>query len=78
MPKKKNQVIPEPDEIINLEEPDFKQTGLKQSRLIPASRLVVDEDILIGMLGTSNPLRLEKIRSNIAKWLQNQHSNSLA
>ena len=33
-------------------EPDFQQTGLKQSSLIRASKLaVVDEDILIGKLG---------------------------
>jgi len=65
-----HQVIPDLDEIINLEEPDFQQTGLKQSSLIRASRLaVVDEDILIGMLGTIDPLRLEKIRGNLAKWL---------
>ena len=73
-----HQSIPGLDEIVNLEEPDFQQTGLKQSSLIRASRLaVVDEDILIGMLGTINPHRLEKIRGNIAKWLQNQQSNPL-
>jgi mRNA interferase MazF len=66
-----HQVIPDLDEIINLEEPDFQQTGLKQSSLIRASRLaVVDEDILIGKLGTIDTLKLNKIRDNIAKWLQ--------
>ena len=74
-----HQVIPDLDEIINLEEPDFQQTGLKQSSLIRASRLaVVDEDILIGKLGTIDTLRLNKIRGNIAKWLQNQQSNPSA
>ena len=74
-----HQVIPDLDEIINLEEPDFQQTGLKQSSLIRASRLtVVDEGFLIGMLSTIDSLRLNKIRGNIAKWLQNQHSNPLA
>ncbi len=48
-----HQATPGLDEIINLEEPDFQQTGLKQSSLIRASRLaVVDEDILIGKLGS--------------------------
>lgn len=71
-----NQVIPELDEIINLEAPDFLQTGLKQSSLIRASRLaVVDAEILIGNLGTIDTSRLNKIRSNIAQWLQNQHSS---
>ncbi len=74
-----HQVIPDLDEIINREEPDFQQTGLKQSSLIRASRLaVVDENILIGKLGNIDTLRLNKIRSNIAKWLQNPQSNPSA
>ena len=73
-----HQAIPELDEIINMEEPDFQQTGLKQSSLIRASRLaVVDAEILIGKLGAIDTIRLEKIRDNIAKWLQNQYSNPL-
>ncbi|MDP1773399.1 MAG: type II toxin-antitoxin system PemK/MazF family toxin [Methylobacter sp.] len=67
-----HQVIPGLDEIINLEEPDFQQTGLKQSSLIRTSRLaVVTENIFVGKLGTLDALRLNKIRNNIAKWLQN-------
>ena len=69
-----HQVIPYLDEIINLEEPDFQQTGLKQSSLIRASRLaVVDEDILIGKLGTIDTHSPNKIRGNIIKWLQNRN-----
>jgi len=65
-----HQEIPELDEIINQEDSDFQQTGLKQSSLIRASRLaVVDQNILMGKLGTLDPLRLNKIRGNIAKWL---------
>ncbi len=46
-------LIPDLDEIIYLEEPDFQQTGLKQSSLIRASKLaVVIEEILVGKLGT--------------------------
>lgn len=67
-----HQVIPDLDEIINLEEPNFPQTGLKQSSLIRASRLaVVAEEIFIGKLGNIDTLKLNKIRANIAKWLQN-------
>ncbi|MDO9424813.1 MAG: type II toxin-antitoxin system PemK/MazF family toxin [Methylobacter sp.] len=74
-----HQVIPGLDEIINLEETNFQQTGLKQSSLIRASRLaVVDDDILIGKLGNIDTLRLNKIRGYIAKWLQNSSSNPLA
>ncbi len=74
-----HQAIPELDEIINMEEPDFQQTGLKQSSLIRASRLaVVNADILIGKLGTIDTFRLNKIRGSIAQWLQNQYSNPLA
>jgi mRNA interferase MazF len=65
-------VIPDLDEIINLEEPNFQQTGLKQSSLIRVSRLaVVTEEIFIGKLGNIDTLKLNKIRGNIAKWLQN-------
>jgi mRNA interferase MazF len=67
-----HQVIPELDEIINLEEPCFQQTGLKQSSLIRVSRLaVVSEEILVGKLGVIEPNRLIKIKTNLAKWLQN-------
>jgi mRNA interferase MazF len=66
------QVTPGLDEIIKVEEPDFQQTGLKHSSLIRFSRLaVVDEKILLGKLGNIESFRLEKIRNNIAKWLQN-------
>jgi mRNA interferase MazF len=48
-------LIPDLDEIISLEEPDFQQTSSKQSSLIRASRLaVVTEEILVGKLGTIN------------------------
>ena len=67
-----HQAIPDLDEIIDSEQPNFQQTGLKQSSLIRASRLaVVDENILIGKLGNIDTLKLNKIRGNIAKWLQN-------
>lgn len=74
-----HQAIPELDEIINLGDSDFQQTGLKHPSLIRASRLaVVDEDILIGKLGTIDAPRLNKIRDNISKWLQNRQSNPSA
>ena len=58
------QVIPDLDEIINLEELDFQQSGLKQSSLIRASRLaVVAEEIFIGKLGNIDTLKLNKIRA---------------
>lgn len=66
-----HQEIPELDEIINLEEPEFQQTGLKQSSLIRVSRLaVVSEEILIGKLGVIDTNRLIKIKTNLAKWIQ--------
>jgi len=74
-----HQVIPDLDKIINSEEPNFQQTGLKQSSLIRASRLaVVAEDIFVGNLGTLDAPRLNKIRDSIAKWLQNQQSSPLS
>jgi mRNA interferase MazF len=68
-----HQLIPNLDEIIDSAEPDFQQTGLKQSSLIRAGRLaVVGDDLLIGKLGVIDTIRLNKIRTNIAKWLENQ------
>ncbi|MGZ5075514.1 MAG: type II toxin-antitoxin system PemK/MazF family toxin [Methylobacter sp.] len=68
-----HQVIPDLDEIIDSEDADFQQTGLKQSSLIRAGRLaVVGGDILIGKLGVIDTIRLNKIRTNIVKWLEGQ------
>lgn len=67
-----HQVIPTLDEVIYLEESDFHQSGLKQSSLIRVTRLaVVSEEILLGTLGDIDVNRLIKIKTNLAKWLQN-------
>ncbi|MGZ8238423.1 MAG: type II toxin-antitoxin system PemK/MazF family toxin [Methylobacter sp.] len=67
-----HQVIPELDEVIDSEEPDFRQTGLKQSSLIRISRLaVVNREILIGKLGVVDANRLITIKTNLVNWIQN-------
>jgi mRNA interferase MazF len=67
-----HQVIPELDEVIDSEEPDFRKTGLKQSSLIRISRLaVVNREILIGKLGVVDANRLIKIKTNLVNWIQN-------
>ena len=66
-----HQIIPNLDELIDSKEPDFQQTGLKQSSLICVTRLAVaNEDILMSKLGIIDTFRLNRIKTNIAIWLQ--------
>jgi len=60
------------DEIINKEDTDFKQSGLKTSSVIRISRLaVVDQNIFLGTLGNISNKRLNSIKNNIADWIRN-------
>lgn len=63
------------DEIVHVSEPDFLQTGLKQTSLIRATRLaVVAENMLQGAIGKLEANRLARIQTRIASWI----SKSLA
>jgi mRNA interferase MazF len=58
------------DEIVNLSDSDFSQTGLKTESVIRVVRLaVVSETILLGTIGEISTLRLERIKSNLTTWL---------
>lgn len=66
-----SQKIMELDEIINKEDADFEQSGLKASSVIRISRLaVVEKKVLLGTLGSINSDRLNNIKNNIADWIK--------
>jgi len=57
------------DEIITANDPDFAESGLKESSLIRISRLaVVNGDILLGTIGQIDDLRLNRIKQNLSQW----------
>ncbi len=58
------------DEIVQASEPDFFQTGLKQTSLIRATRLaIVTENMLQGIIGKLDSQRLVRIQTRIASWI---------
>jgi mRNA interferase MazF len=62
--------IPEFDEIIVPEDLDFSMSGLKQASVIRISRLaVVNESVFLGKIGQIDNERLNKIRHNLALWI---------
>lgn len=66
-----SQEIPEFDEVLYENDPDFKQSGLKTSSVIRISRLaVVNKDILLGSIGHISDERLNIIKSRLSNWIQ--------
>ena len=62
--------LPEFDEIISQDDPDFAQSGLKVSSVIRVGRLaVIDGEILLGAVGLIPPERLRRIKERLANWL---------
>ena len=58
------------DEIVQEEDPDFVQSGLKVPSVIRVGRLaVVEGEILLGAIGQIAFERLERIKERLAKWL---------
>jgi len=63
--------IPEFDEIIDVDDEDFKKSGLKVSSVIRISRLaVVDKIILLGPIGKISANRLDNIRERLSDWIK--------
>jgi mRNA interferase MazF len=61
---------PELDEIISPKDKDFRESGLKTTSVIRASRLaVVEREILAGKIGNISPERLQRLKERIAKWI---------
>jgi mRNA interferase MazF len=62
--------IPEFDEIVQEDDPDFAQSGLKVSSIIRIGRLAaVQGEILLGAIGQIAPERLQRIKGRLAEWL---------
>jgi mRNA interferase MazF len=69
--------VPGMDEIVRAEDPDFPQTGLKQTSLIPTTRLaVVSADLPAGFIGELAEDRLGRIRRNLCRWISGEESSS--
>ncbi len=66
-----SQQISEFDEVINEEDTDFKQSGLKTSSVIRISRLaVVNRNVLLGSIGNIGSERLNLIKNRLSDWLK--------
>lgn len=66
-----SQQIKELDEVINPDNSDFGDSGLKTASLIRVSRLaVVDKSILLGSIGEISSKRLSRVKTAISNWIQ--------
>ncbi len=66
-----SQQVAEFDEVINEEDTDFEQSGLKISSVIRISRLaVVDRNVLLGSIGNIGTERLSLIKDRLSDWLK--------
>ncbi len=65
-----HQYIKDFDEIVNTSDPDFANSGLKTSSVIRVGRVaVVEENILLGVVGKIDAERLKRIKKNLSGWL---------
>jgi len=71
------QAIPEFDEMISENDPDFAASGLKAASVIRIGRLaVVQGDILLGAIGQIAPKRLQRIKRRLAEWLMQSYAQT--
>jgi mRNA interferase MazF len=62
--------IPEFDELVQEDDADFANSGLKGSSVIRVGRLaVIHGEILLGAMGQIAPERLQRIKRHLAEWL---------
>lgn len=65
------QAIPDFDEIINEDDSDYPDSGLKTTSVVRLARLVsVEESVITALLGEISPTRLQAIRKQLADWLR--------
>jgi mRNA interferase MazF len=58
------------DEIIQEQDTDFAQSGLKSASVIRVGRLaVVEGRVLLGAVGHISPERLQRIKNHLAEWI---------
>jgi mRNA interferase MazF len=64
------------DEIIGLDDVDYKDSGLKSLSLIRVTRIaVVEEIIFLGSIGEISQLRLERIKDSLSDWIKKDTAN---
>jgi mRNA interferase MazF len=65
-----HQYIQDFDEMIDKNDADFAQSGLKTSSVIRVGRLaVVEEGVLLGTIGEIDEERLKRLKANLSNWL---------
>lgn len=58
------------DEVMQLDDPDFSNSGLKEPSVIRVGRLaVVDGSVLLGAIGEIDLDRLKRIKQHLADWI---------
>jgi len=62
--------VPKFDEIVQENDSDFADSGLKVASVIRSGRVaVVQGEMLLGAVGHIAPERLQRIKRNLAEWL---------
>ncbi|OQY87223.1 MAG: PemK family protein [Chloroflexi bacterium UTCFX4] len=65
------QAVPDFDEVIEVTDSDFAETGLKVRSAVRIARLAnVESDVINARLGSISPERLEKIKKRLLEWLE--------
>ncbi len=65
------QAVANVDEIIEITDVNFSQTGLKTTSVIRLTRLaVVDETIFVGTIGEVSANRLAKLKKRLSEWIE--------
>ncbi len=65
------QYNPDVDELIQANHDDFAQSGLRNESIIRVERLaVIEEEILMGEIGSISQERLKRIKLRIADWIK--------
>lgn len=65
------QYIPDVDELIRSDHDDFVQSGLRNDSVIRVERLaVVEEETLLGEIGSISQERLKRIKLRLVHWIE--------
>ena len=66
-----SQAIAGVDEILNMDDTDFVQTGLKTASLSRLTRLAaVSDSIFVGVIGEISTARLGGLKRRLAQWIE--------
>ena len=65
------QAVPVVDEVINADDADFAQSGLKTASVVRLTRLaVVSDAIFSGSIGQISAARLGALKKRLAQWIE--------